>query len=43
MWFSQPLQEKDDTTIQNIFTEDQNLQMLQKSDLEAIHIKLQNQ
>ena len=43
MWFSQPLQEKDDTTIQNIFTEDQNLQMLQKSDLEEIHIKLQNQ
>ena len=43
MWFSQLLQEKDDTTIQNIFTEDQNLQMLQKSDLEEIHIKLQNQ
>ena len=43
MWFSQLLQEKDDTTIQNIFTEDQNLQMLQKSDLEEIHVKLQNQ
>ena len=43
MWFSQLLQEKDDTTIQNIFIEDQNLQMLQKSDLEEIHIKLQNQ
>ena len=43
MWFSQLLQEKDDTTIQNIFTEDQNLQMLQKLDLEEIHIKLLNQ
>ena len=43
MWFSQLLQEKDDTTIQNIFTEDQNLQMLQKLDLKEIHIKLLNQ
>ena len=43
MWFSQLLQEKDDTTIQSIFTEDQNLQMLQKLDLEEIHIKLLNQ
>ena len=30
MWYSQPLQEQDDTTIQNILTEDQNLQMLQE-------------
>ena len=30
MLFSQLLQEKDDTTIQNILTDDQNLQMLQE-------------
>ena len=31
MWFSQLLQEKDETTIQNILTDDQNLQMLQET------------
>ena len=30
MLYSQLLQEKDDATIQNILTEDQNLQMLQE-------------
>ena len=39
MWYSQPLQEQDDATIQNISNEDQNLQMLQEIILEETHIK----
>ena len=30
MWFSQLLQENDDTALQNILTQDENLQMLQE-------------
>ena len=30
MWFSQLLQENDDAALQNILTQDENLQMLQE-------------
>ena len=35
MWFSQLLQEKDDIALQNIFTEDETLQMLQETGFRA--------
>ena len=43
MWFSQLLQENDDTALQNILTQDRIFKCYKKSDLEEIHIKLHNQ